>query len=99
MFRNTVTTNYGCGGHESLSSQRLLARSVDALGGAQMSVYEDNFGFWDISGREERRSLTTYSVKAYWCLASVATGKSGSFRPKPSALVVSQRSNAARRLR
>jgi hypothetical protein len=40
-----------------------------------------------------------YSVKAYSQLVSVANGQSGSFRPNPSVLLVSLRSNVALRLR
>jgi hypothetical protein len=32
----------------------ILAVCYDPDGGVQMLVYEENFGFWDISGPEER---------------------------------------------
>jgi hypothetical protein len=49
--------------------------------------------------QRRRHSLTMYSVKAYSQLVSVANGQSGSFRPNPSVLLVSLRSNVALRLR
>ena len=67
--------------------------------GRPMGAYEDNFGFWEIDGPEERPSLQKIQRKSDLTLASVANAPSGWFRPKPFAPLASLRSNVARRPR
>jgi hypothetical protein len=64
-----------------------------------MLVYEDNFGFWDIGGPEEQAFFDHVQRHSVLIACQRCDGKSGSFRPRPSALLVSQRSNMARRFR
>jgi hypothetical protein len=64
-----------------------------------MGVYEDNFGFWDIDGPDERALFEHVQRQSVYITASVANVPSASFRPKPFAPHASAPSNAAHRLR
>ena len=62
-----------------------------------MGVYEDNFGFWDIDGPEER-ALFEHVQRQSVYINCVANVPSASFRPKLFAPLASAPSNAAHRL-
>jgi hypothetical protein len=64
-----------------------------------MLVYEDNFGFLNISEPQERAFFDFVRRQSVLMACERCERPSGSFRPRPSALLVSPRSNMARQLR